>query len=198
MKNFIAFFDRFQSLSTRVLDLMAKFFIYDELKKGEYFIKEGQYAKEIAFLETGIVRAFYINKKGQEYNKHFFVAPSIIGSYASLISKQENEVPQQALTDCKIWKAPFDQIEELSKNNSEIEHLRRVIAENIFLKHEKKEIEMALLDASERYLIFKQQFPDVERQIPQYHIASYLGVSPTQLSRVKRKIHEEKHSSLPM
>jgi hypothetical protein len=79
-----------------LLDLMIKLFIYDELKKGEFFIKEGQYAKEIAFLETGIVRAFYINKKGQEYNKHFFVAPSIIGSYASLISKQENEVPPKS------------------------------------------------------------------------------------------------------
>ena len=51
-----------------------------------------------------------------------------------------------------------------------------------------------VLEASERYLVFQQEFPDVERQIPQYHIASYLGISPTQLSRVKRKLYEEKRN----
>jgi CRP-like cAMP-binding protein len=78
-------------------------------------------------LESGIVRAYYINSNGKEYNKHFFSSPSMIGSYGSLISKQKNEVAQQALTDCKIWKAPFYKIEKLSEGNFEIERLRRII-----------------------------------------------------------------------
>ena len=194
MNNFVEFFKQFSPLSVETLALMGSLFTYDELKKDEFFVREGQVAKEIAFLETGIVRAFYTNKKGKEYNQHFFVAPSIIGAYASLISKQETRIPQQALADCKIWRASFATIETLSENNYELERLRRVIAENYFLFQEKKELEMALLEASERYLVFQQEFPDVERQIPQYHIASYLGISPTQLSRVKRKLYEEKRN----
>ena len=194
MNNFVEFFNQFSPLSAETLALVGTVFTYDELQRDEFFVREGHVAKEIAFLETGIVRAFYTNKKGKEYNQHFFVAPSIIGAYASLISKQETRIPQQALTDCKIWRASFATIENLSENNYEIERLRRVIAENYFLFQEKKELEMALLDASERYLVFQQEFPDVERQIPQYHIASYLGISPTQLSRVKRKLYEEKRN----
>lgn len=188
MDNLINFFNNKISISKQTLDLIKEIFKYDELKKGDFFIQEGQYANEIAFLEDGIVRAFYVNNEGKEYNKHLFTAPSIIGSYASLISKQKNKVAQQALTDCKIWKAPFHKIEKLSQGNYEIERLRRSIAENYFLDYEKKELEMAMLDADQRYQIFQKEYPGVELKIPQYHIASYLGISATQLSRIRKKL----------
>ncbi|CAD5249562.1 MULTISPECIES: Crp/Fnr family transcriptional regulator [unclassified Imperialibacter] len=186
MENLIKFFNSTVPLSEKVISLMAGMFVYDELKKGAYFVKTGEYATEIAFLETGIVRAFYVNNEGKEYNKTFFSAPSIIGSYASLISKQKNNVAQQALTDCKIWKASFHEIEKVSEGNFEIERLRRMIAENYFLSNEKKELEMAMLDADKRYLIMQEEYPGIELRIPQYHIASYLGISPTQLSRIRK------------
>lgn len=188
MENIINFFNNIIPLSKETLGQMGEVFAYGELKKGEYFIKKGAYAKEIAFLESGIVRAYYINQDGKEYNKTFFSAPSIIGSYASLISKQKNTIAQQALTDCKIWKASFHKIEELSEGNFEIERLRRIIAENYFLLNEKKEIEMALLDAEQRYLILREEYPGIELQIPQYHIAAYLGISATQLSRIRKQM----------
>ena len=186
-----SFFNKFMPLSDGTANLMSEVFIPSTLKKGEYFIKKGQYAREIAFLEEGIVRAYYINNEGKEYNKTFFSAPSIIGSYASLISKQKNMVAQQALTDCKIWKASFATIEAYAEGNLEIERLRRIIAENYFLSNEKKEIEMALLDAEKRYLILQNEYPGIELKIPQYHIASYLGISPTQLSRIRRNLSEQ-------
>ena len=187
MENLVAFFDDIITLSETTKNLIGSIFSYDELKKGDYFIKKGQYAKEIAFLEKGIVRAYYINNEGKEYNKTFFSAPSIVGSYAALISKEPNQVAQQALTDCIVWKAHFSKIEALSEGNYEIERLRRTIAENYFLINEKKEIEMAMLDAEKRYEILQAEFPGIELKIPQYHIASYLGISATQLSRIRSK-----------
>jgi CRP-like cAMP-binding protein len=190
MKNLIQFFNSINPLSEKTIGLMKEVFVYDELKKGEVFIKEGEVATEIAFLESGFVRAYYVTSEGKEYNKTFFSAPSIIGSYASLISKQRNAIAQQALTDCKIWKASFQKIEQLSTGNIELERLRRIIAENYFLNNEKKEIEMALLDADERYQILKREFPGIEMEIPQYHIAAYLGISATQLSRIRKKLSQ--------
>jgi len=190
MENLITFFQKTTSLSVKTIGLMSIFFVYDELKKGDYFIKEGQFAKKTAFLETGIVRAYYIDKDGKEYNKHFFSPPSIIGSYASLISKQKNNVAQQALTDCTIWKAPYSKIEELSEGNHEIERLRRIIAENFFLRHEKKELEMALLDADKQYLMFREEFTGIELEIPQYQIVSYLASCATQLNSIRKKRYQ--------
>jgi hypothetical protein len=75
----------------------------------------------------------------------------------------------------------------LSEGNYEIERLRRKIAERFFVRSEKKQLEMALLEAKERYSIFREEHPGFEDIIPQYHIASYLGISPTQLSRIRKK-----------
>jgi CRP-like cAMP-binding protein len=187
MKNIIDFFSNIAPISSHTLSLIQEVFKEDALKKGQYFIKKGEYAKEIAFLESGYVRAYYVRSEGKEYNKTFFAAPTIIGSYASLISNKRNEVAQQALTDCKIWKASFKHIELLA-DNIEIERLRRRIAENYFLANEKKEIEMALLDADKRYQILQKEYPGIELHVPQYHIAAYLGISATQLSRIRNKI----------
>jgi len=188
MNELVSFINGISPLSEETMSLMYSSLVYSELDKGDYFIREGIYAKEIAFLESGIVRAYYVNGQGKEYNKTFFSAPAIIGSYASLISKEKNELPQQALTSCKIWRMDFEVVEQASKTSLELERLRRRIAELFFLGNEKKQLEMALLDAKERYIIFKQEHPGFEESIPQYHIASYLGISPTQLSRIRQNL----------
>ena len=158
------------------------------LKKHEFFIKEGAYANRIAFLNKGIVRAFFLNHEGKEYNKQFFVEPSIIGAYTSLLTKQPNRIAQQALTDCELLVADYQKIEALYQKHHELERLGRKIAEYYFLEKEQKEIEMALLDAEQRYRIMRERFPQIELKIPQYHIASYLSISPTQLSRIRKKM----------
>ncbi len=161
-----------------------------ELKKNDFFVAEGEYAHQIGFLEAGIVRAFFLNQDGKEYNKQFFVGPSIIGAYTSLLTKQPNRIAQQALTDCKVLVADFEKIEALYDKHHDLERLGRRIAEFYFLEKEQKELEMALLDAEKRYLLMRERFPTIESVIPQYYIASYLGVSPTQLSRIRRKLSQ--------
>ncbi len=159
-----------------------------ELNKHDYFVKEGEVSREIGILTKGIVRSYFITNDGKEYNKNLFAAPGIIGSYVSIITGQPNRLPQQALTDCIVTKIPLSIIEELSEKHIEIERLRRKIAERFFVYKEKRELEMALLQAKDRYLIFRNEFPGVEQLIPQFHIASYLGISATQLSRIRNKI----------
>tara|TARA_B110000503_G_scaffold40448_1_gene66431 strand:- start:6045 stop:6614 length:570 start_codon:yes stop_codon:yes gene_type:complete len=188
MNSLVFFLNSISDLSEQNVALIASFFVADQLKKGDYFVREGVYANDIAFLQRGAVRAFYTNKNGKEYNKTFFVAPAIIGSYVSLISKEKNSLPQQALSDCIIWRMKYHELERLSDNNYELERLRRCIAERFFVGNEKKQLEMALMDATERYLIFKEEHPGLKDLIPQYHIASYLGISPTQLSRIRKNL----------
>ncbi|MEM7659048.1 MAG: Crp/Fnr family transcriptional regulator [Bacteroidota bacterium] len=161
-----------------------------ELKRQEYFVKGGEVSREIGILTKGSVRSFYVSEEGKEYNKTLFAAPNIIGSYVSLITGQPNRLPQQALTDCTVTIIPLHIIETLSETNIELERLRRKIAEHFFVLKEKRELEMALLQAEERYLLFREEFPGVEQQIPQYHIASYLGISATQLSRIRKKMSQ--------
>ncbi len=180
------FINQISPLSSEAFEALMDCFHTSKLKKNAFFIKEGEQTKQIGFLCSGIVRAYFMNAEGKEYNKQFFVAPSIIGAYTSLLTNQPNKIAQQALTDCEILVANYADIEVLYHQFHEIERFGRKIAEYYFLEKEKKEIEMALLDATQRYLILREKFPQIETIISQRHIASYLSISPTQLSRIRR------------
>lgn len=157
------------------------------LNAGEHFATDGETATQLGFLETGVMRAYYRNEDGKEYNKHFFVGPCFAGAYASLISGRINQINQQALTSCRLSVASYAAFRELYASCPDLERAARVLAEWFFVQKEQKEIEIVLLDARARYRIFQHEFPALEQQIPQYHIASYLGISPTQLSRIRSK-----------
>ncbi len=186
------YFNSISLLSEETWKEVSILFKKKTLSINEYFVEERRYAKEIAFLEKGIVRAFFTNSEAKEYNKQFFVGPSLIGAYTSLLTKEKNLIPQQALTECVIWVAEYSKLEKFFTKYHDFERLGRKVAEFYFLEKEKKELEMALMDATERYLLFKEQFPTLEQLIPQYHIASYLSISPTQLSRLRNKLMKKR------
>lgn len=181
------FFNKLSPISPESWDKISTLFRTKSLEKGENFIDDGEIAKEIGFLEDGIIRAFYRSSEGVEYNKHFFISPCFIGGYASLVTGQPNQIIQQALTNCTIQVANFADIRNLYQTCPDIERSARVLSEQFFVQKEQREIEIVLLDADKRYEIFKKNFPQLEQQIPQYHIASYLGITPTQLSRIRKK-----------
>jgi len=169
------------------MEIFLTLFSKKHLKKNEYFAREGEYSKKFAFVSTGVVRAFYRNNEGNEYNKTFFTKNEFIGAYSSLVTNQKNLINIQCLTDCTFQVAKFSEITQLYDNNPKIERIARILAEQFFVIKEKREIELVMLEASERYKIFKEEHPNLENLIPQYHIASYLGVTPTQLSRIRAK-----------
>ncbi|WP_460983260.1 Crp/Fnr family transcriptional regulator [Spirosoma fluminis] len=157
------------------------------LKKGDYFIEEGLLATQFAFVQSGVIRGFYRDKQGTEYNKHFFLAPAIAGGYTSLLTGKPNQINQQALTDCQLLEANYQSFTALYETCPDLERVGRRFAERYFVEKERKEIEIVLLDAESRYRLFQQFYPGLEQQIAQYHIASYLGITPTQLSRIRKK-----------
>lgn len=182
------FFNAISPLKEGTWKVIEPLFHRATLAKHQHFVKENDIARKIAFLESGIVRSYFTNQEGQEYNKQFFVAPSSIGGYSSLLTGKPNLIPQQALSDCVIWAADYRSITDHYDRFPDLERLSRKVAEYYFLEKEKKELEIVLLDAIERYRIFQKEFPGVEQQVPQYHIASYLGITPVQLSRIRRQL----------
>ena len=186
------YFNAISKLKESTWERIIPFFKEDRLRKNEYFAKGNKTATQIAFLKTGVVRAYFINKEGKEYNKQFFVGQSIIGAYTSLLTGKVNLIAQQALRDCVIYTCDYKSLTKLFDECPDLERFARKIAEYYFLEKEKKEIEIVLLDASQRYILFKKEFPTLEQLIPQLHIASYLGISATQLSRIRKQFASKK------
>lgn len=183
--NLRSFFNAVSPLADATWTEIEPLFRKASLVQHDHFAKANETATKIAFLESGIVRAYFINREGKEYNKQFFVAPTVIGAYTSLLTGSPNLIAQQAMTDCVIWTINYNEITSRYNDFPDLERLSRKMAEFYFLEKEKKELEIVLLNAAERYQIFQKEFPSIEQHIAQYHVASYLGISPIQLSRIR-------------
>ena len=180
-----AFLNQIIYFSDIELNVLVSLFEEKYFKKKTFLAKKGEYSRQIAFVVSGVLRAYYSNNKGEECNKTFFTEDSFVGAYSSLVTGQKNLIDIDCLTDCTLLVADFQSITNLYDQFSKIERLARVLAEQFFVRKEKREIELVTLEAKERYVIFQEEHPQLEQLIPQYHIASYLGVRPTQLSRIR-------------
>lgn len=173
------------NFDVETLDLLISKFSKFQLQKGDFFAKQGEYSKKVAFVISGVLRAYFQNDRGEEYNKTFFTEGSFVGAYSSLITGQKNLIDIDCLTDCVLLIADYKILRSLYDQFPKVERSARILAEQFFVNKEKREIELVTLEAKERYSIFQQEHPKLDQRISQYHIASYLGVTPTQLSRIR-------------
>ena len=187
MEEFKQYLSQIVPFSSHELNTFVALFEPIALKKNSYFASAGEYSTKIAFIYKGVLRAFYRNTQGNEYNKTFFTEKGIVGAYSSLITGEKSQINIQCLTDCEILVADFKNLTQLYDKYPKFERLARIFAEYFFVSKEQREIEIVMLDATERYKIFQKKHPKLETIIPQYHIASYLGITPTQLSRIRAK-----------
>lgn len=160
-------------------------FEHKTMQKKHYFSIYGAYPSQFAFVKSGVLRAFYRTTTGEEYNKTFFTSGHFIGAYSSLVTGNKNLIDIQCLTPCELLVADYPSFVNLYDTYPKIERIARVLAEYFFVQKEKREIELVTLEAKDRYMIFKEEHPNLEQLIPLYHIASYLGISATQLSRIR-------------
>ncbi|MGH1334628.1 MAG: Crp/Fnr family transcriptional regulator [Aureispira sp.] len=180
-----AFIQQFLPLTSQEWDALAGLFTFQQYAKKAYLVQEGVYAQQFAFVQQGVLRAFYRNTKGEEYNKTFFVEGDFVGALSSLVTQSPTAIPIQCLTSCDLLVANYKDFTALFDRYPKMERLARLLAEQYFVRKEQREIELVTLEAKERYPIFQEAYPTLEQLIPQYHIASYLGISATQLSRIR-------------
>lgn len=155
--------------------------------KNTYLAQVDESPKELAFIASGCFRAFYRNLEGTEYNKTFFEAGTIVAPLSALITRQENKINLQALEDSFCLVTDFYQLTSLYDEHPDLERFARRIIEWEWIKKEQREIRLVLNNAEERYNQFLIEHPTLESRIPQYHIASFLGITPVALSRIRKQ-----------
>lgn len=157
-----------------------------ELEKNNYFSKEGQITQAIGFVYFGILRIFYLNNKGEEWNKHFLQANDFVAASISPDKKTITNI--QSLTETTILCIPYVELMKLSTKHKEISSFIQKLTFSYLEQKQEREISLLSEEAMNNYLNFKNSYPGLENKIQHYHIASYLGITPTQLSRLRKKI----------
>ncbi len=155
--------------------------------KGDNFINEGQFPKSIGFVNKGLFRYYYVDRNGVEYTKSFFDKGVVISSYSAILENRPSYFTIQALEDSEIEVVPYREFHQLFSEHHCWHEFLIALLQKAYLIKETREREFLLLDAEQRYKAFLHRFPTLEKRVPQHIIASYLGIAPESLSRVRKK-----------
>jgi CRP-like cAMP-binding protein len=158
------------------------------IKASDFFIRAGETPIKIAYVFKGLFRYVYLNDKGDEFTKGIITENSFISSYSAMILGKPSYFSIESLEDSKIleisWK---DFMQLLDQDIFWVKFLLKFIERGYMIK-EKRERDLLLLDAETRYKDFLLEFPGMDQRIKQGIIASYLGIKPETLSRIRKKI----------
>ncbi|WP_298765908.1 Crp/Fnr family transcriptional regulator [uncultured Polaribacter sp.] len=191
MENLLHYLDAFETISDESKKKLFKLAKPVSFKKGEFLGKLGEKHKFIYILDTGIVRSTFINNKGKEQTRNIFMGNRAVGALDALILDKPAKFSYICSTDCTLFAIHFKKFKKLAKKNNAIGHLYAKILELVFLEVESKVIELSNLNSTERYLKLIKQTPEIENAVKQYHIASFLNITPVQLSRIRRSLIEK-------
>jgi CRP-like cAMP-binding protein len=162
------------------------FFQTKEIKKGDYFLEEGQYVKQLGFVEKGILREFlFVND--HEVTKWFSTKGYFAVDLSGFLFDQKSKVNYQAITDTKLLTLSKQNYNKISAKISRWDELEKMFLAKCFIVLENRIISHLALSAEGRYNQFFSFNPELFNQVPLHHIASMLGMTPETLSRIRQK-----------
>ena len=156
-------------------------------KAGDHLSVAGKTANAIFFVEEGIVRVYTIHQ-GKEISMDFAFPGSFTTSYASFITQQPSVVNLQAITPVSGYAWYYPDLQKLYAVSHEAEKKGRLMAEQQYLRKYNRELSFLRYSAQERYVQLLREHPEVVQHIPVKQIASYLGIEPESLSRIRKNM----------
>ena len=191
MEKLIERLAEFYPLSDKSKQQLISLMHFQKFDKNYRIADLGETPTHFFVLMDGIVRSYAIDEKGKEYTRSLYVPMVATGAFSALILEKPSKVIYECLSDCSFLACDFRKYKEYASENIELANLYNAVMERVFISMEKRIYELSMLDAKQRYLKLKRHIPDIENKIPQYHIASYLNITPVQLSRIRKDLYKD-------
>jgi CRP-like cAMP-binding protein len=155
------------------------------LPKGEILVRQGQAVKKTYFVTDGCIRSYFIDKNGKEHTLQFAIKDWWISDFIAIYNKEIATLTVECITDSTIIEFSSRELDGIYSLFPEFEAFQRKNLERHVVSLHKRILNQLQLTAQERYDLFLKQYPDIEQYTPNYHIASYLGITQQSLSRIR-------------
>ncbi len=182
------YIENITTLSVSEWNFMASLFVRREFEKGAKLISLGEIEKYLSFIEEGVVR-YYIPDEEKELTFAFNFDKEFTCAYDSFITRLPAKYEQQTLSRTVIWSISYSNLQKVYKQTHTGNFWGRYAAEKLFLQKSEREIALLQNTAKERYLDLLQSKSHILQKVPLKYIASYLGVTPQALSRIRKEIN---------
>lgn len=159
-----------------------------ELKRGDLLIRKGQTVLNTHYVYSGCLRTFFIDESGRDHTLQFGIKDWWISDYTALFSAGKATMNIECIQDATIYRLERKQMEKLYIDIPEFETFFRKKLEKRMEAFHRRTLENLALNAKERYISFTKTYSQIEKQVKNYHIASYLGITTESLSRIRKEI----------
>jgi CRP-like cAMP-binding protein len=179
------------NLDPKEIDCIKLLWKEKSFKKGDLFLAEGQICRQVGFIVSGLMR-YYINHDGEDKTYAFARENNFICNNESFIPQTPSTKIIQALEDCEILQISYEDLQLFYKSVTQAERFGRIVIEQVFIQT-LQDLSSFYTDTPKlRYEKFIKEHPDLQQRISQYHIASFVGVKPQSLSRIRKKTFNQK------
>lgn len=180
----LKFLNAIYPLSERLVDYLQKHVKTRRISKKAFLLNAGEVSQHIFFIESGLVRCFYL-KNGVEVSSWFMKEGDTIVSVGSFFDQKESFESIQALEDSTVHGISFDELQFIYKNFSEFNFIGRVLTEKYYVLSEQRLYSLRMQRAQERYEFMIRNHPELINRVPSHFMASYLSITKETLSRIR-------------
>ncbi len=156
--------------------------------KGQFVVQNGDICRQESFVLSGCLKAFYIDNEGQEHVAMFAIEDWWTADLGRFITQTPADLNVQCLEDSELAQISYGDLQQLYTEIPKLERFFRIIIQNAFVAAQKRIVNNLSLPAMERYIQFREQYPKIEQRVPQYMIASYLGITKEFLSKIRTQL----------
>jgi CRP-like cAMP-binding protein len=159
-----------------------------KLLKGQYFLQQGDVCKYSGFVISGCTKTFYVDDEGQEHVVMFSIEDWWTSDMGSFITQKPADFNVQCLENTELIQFSYENQQQMMQEIPKLERFFRIIVQRALVASQKRIVRSMSMSAKDRYLFFRKEYPKMEQRIPQYLIASYLGITKEFLSKIKSQL----------
>jgi CRP-like cAMP-binding protein len=185
---FLDYIRKYVDLSGEEETLLLSVLRIRKYRKGQFVVQQGDICRYENFVLQGCLKTFYTDDTGQEHIIMLAIENWWTSDLGSFLTRQPADFNVQCIEDSLLVQLTYESFEQLYKTVPQMERLSRIIIQKAFVASQKRLVNNFSMPAKERYLQFRSQYPQIEQRVPQYMIASYLGITREFLSKIRNQL----------
>jgi CRP-like cAMP-binding protein len=185
MEAFINYLKSKGKLSAEAAERVSAISKVRQVQKGAVLVRQGQVVSHNFFVVSGCLRSYVVAKNGKEHTLQFAIKDWWISDFIAILNNEPAQLTVEALQDSEVIEFLVSDIRALRAQFPDLEAIQQKNLQRHLVTLQKRILNQLQLTAAERYDLFLQSYPDIEQFTPNYHIASYLGITQESLSRIR-------------
>ena len=182
------YFENYWAVESSAIKILDECVTERKLKRKENILTEGENCNHLTFVVKGILKIYYIDKKGNQHNLQFASESKWLTDFCSLYNNVPSELCIESIEPSIILQIKKEDLFNLYDNSPLFDRNMRIITENAFIEQQKRVLQHISSTAYERYLYFLEKYPSISNRISSVQVASYIGVTSEFLSTIRKKI----------